>query len=282
MSKELIQKQSSDVKAREIAQVEGQIVLSKRFPRDLVVVSEKVKNACSRLKFAEEAIYSYPRGKTQVEGPSIRTAEMLSQCMGNMEYGIREVENKAGYSVLEAYCWDFESNIRVVKEFTIKHVRFTKERGNVNLTDQRDVYEHIANMGARRVRSCILSLIPQDIEQEAIEQINKTLAGQSEIPLPDRVKKMVAAFKKDCSVIQKQIEERLGKKVDAITEQELIQLRKIYKSLVDGMSKPEDWFEKKQPKSKLEKTVQDDQEKKQAEEEKSIEDFEAENKDALL
>ena len=44
-------------------------------------------------------------------------------------------------------------------------------------------------------------------------------------------------------------ETRLQKKLDAITEPELLSLRKIYKSLVDGISKPSDWFEPHEPKA---------------------------------
>ena len=90
MENEIIKQDVQDVdQSRAIAQVQGQIVMAKKFPRDEVEVYNKVNVACSRKRLAENAIYSYPKGGTQVEGPSIRMAEMLAHNYGNMEYGAR-------------------------------------------------------------------------------------------------------------------------------------------------------------------------------------------------
>lgn len=279
-NKMLQERQGSNVKAREIAQVEGQIVLAKRFPRSVVQALEKIEIACARQRFAEDALYSYPRGGAQVEGPSIRMAEMLGQSWQNMEYGIREVESRQGESLMQAFCWDMENNVRSVKEFTVKHVR-SKKSGNVDLTDPRDIYEMTANMGARRMRACILSLIPQDIIEDAVDMVNKTLAGKSDEPLIDRIKKMAKAFKKDCGVTQIQIEERQMKKLESVTEKELIELRKIYKSIVDGMSKPEQWFE---PEGKAEMKAKADNlagKKGKKTDEENLDAAESDNPDSL-
>jgi hypothetical protein len=40
---------------------------------------------------AETAFYSYPRGGQTVSGASIRFAEELARCWGNIEYGIKEL-----------------------------------------------------------------------------------------------------------------------------------------------------------------------------------------------
>ncbi len=73
-----------------------------------------------------------------------------------------------------AYCWDLESNTRQTKIFQVRHVRDTKS-GPKSLRDARDIYELVANQGARRVRACILGVIPGDIVDEALDEVNKTL-----------------------------------------------------------------------------------------------------------
>lgn len=231
---------------RETSEVQGQIMMAKKFPRNIISAMDNIKVACSRKRLAENAIYSYPRGGAQVEGPSIRLAETIAKYWGNIDFGIIELENRGNESVMMAYAWDLESNTRSRQIFTVKHERYTRAQGNIKLTDQRDVYEIAANMASRRLRARILSIIPGDVVDEALEVCNKTLIGQSDKPLVDRVKVMVDSFKA-VGVTQKQIELRLQKDSSAITEHELVSLRKIYKSLQDGMSKIADWFEPEKP-----------------------------------
>jgi hypothetical protein len=226
---------------RAIAEVQGQVLMAKQFPRDQIQARANIIEACKRPRLAETAIYSYPRGGSRVEGPSVRLAEMLAQYWGNIDFGIVELEQKKGESVMMSYCRDIQTNTRRQMVFNVPHVRYTRAKGNTELTDPRDIYEMVANMGARRLRACILAIIPGDIIEEAIEQCNKTLAGASDEPLIDRIKKMVAAFV-NIGVSQAMLEKRLGHKMDASLPTEIVQLRKIYKSLQDGMSKPDDWF----------------------------------------
>jgi hypothetical protein len=244
-SKALETVQSQSMQTRESSEVQGQVMMAKKFPRDYIKALENIQAACSRKRLAENAIYSYPRGGNQIDGPSIRLAETLAKFWGNMDYGIIELEKRAGESVMMAYAWDLESNTRSRQVFTVRHER--KARGDTKkLTDERDIYEMNANMAARRLRARILSIIPADIVDEALEVCNKTLAGQSDKPLIDRIKDMVKAFKA-IGVTKKQIETRMLKDAEAITEPELISLRKIYKSLADGMSKIDDWFSPDKP-----------------------------------
>ena len=227
--------------SREMAQVQGQVILAKKFPRDELAAIDRIKTMCCRPKLAENALYSYPRGGTQIEGPSIRLAEAIAQAYGNIESGVVELSNDGEKSVMQSFAWDLETNNRCTKTFTVRHERGTRQ-GPVKLSDGRDIYENNANMAARRLRACLLAVLPGDVVEEAMEICNQTLAGDSSEPLIDRVKKMISAFK-DIGVTKKQIEARLLKKSDAITEPELVSLRKIFKSLKDEMSKISDWFE---------------------------------------
>ncbi len=226
--------------SRASQEVQAAMVIAKRFPRDETTAMVKIKNACKRKKLAEMAIYSYPRGGVSVEGPSIRLAEAIAQCWGNLDFGVVELEQRNGESTCMAYCWDLETNTRQTKIFQIKHVRDTKA-GQKALRDSRDVYELVANQGARRVRACILGVIPGDVIDEAIEEVNKTLKVGDSRPIGDRVRSMAVAFD-EIGVTKNMIEQRLRHNLEAVNEQELITLRKIYQSLKDGASSREDWF----------------------------------------
>lgn len=229
---------------RAIAEVQAAVVMAKRFPRDQKRAYDKIMLACQRPSLAESAIYSYARGGTDISGPSIRLAEAIAQSWGNLQFGIRELEQRNGESTVEAYAWDIESNTRQLKIFQVAHKRHTK-KGDYNLTDPRDIYENVANNGARRLRACILGLIPGDIVDAAVAQCEATLIAKADTS-PETTKKLVEAFKV-LGVTKEQIEKRIQRTLDAITPAQIVGMRKIYNSLKDGMSSPADWFEATTP-----------------------------------
>lgn len=233
---------------RAIAEVQGQILMAKQFPRDQILARNNILEGCKRIRLAETALYSYPRGGTQITGPSIRLAEMIAQNWGNLDYGIIELEQtesvgkKHGSSVVMAYARDIQTNTRQQVVFTVPHARYSRAKGLTFLTDPRDIYEMIANQGARRLRKCILGVIPGDIVEEAVDACNKTLLGNNTEPLINRITKMVSYFA-ELGVTQEMIEKRIGHKMEATLPIEIVGLGKIFKSLQDGMSKIEDWFD---------------------------------------
>lgn len=233
--------------ARQTQEVQAAMVIAKRFPRDENRAFDRIMRACKRKSLAEVACYAYPRGGTSVTGPTIRLAESLAQNWGNLDFGVVELEQRGGESTVMAYAWDLETNTRQTKVFSVPHERHVgrgeKNKEVIRLTDPRDIYELVANQGARRVRSCILGVIPGDIVEAAVTECEKTLAtaGNNE-PLLDRVRKMVAVFS-EFGVTSSMIEAKLGHKLEATTEQELANLRKIFMALRDGMAKREDFFD---------------------------------------
>ena len=224
---------------REVSEVQAMVVMAKQFPRNQIAATDRILNACTRKTLAETAVYSYPRGGQMVEGASIRLAEVLAQNWGNIDFGVREISQSNGESIVEAYAWDLETNTRKVQTFTVPHKRFTKSGPHV-LTDPRDIYELVANNGARRLRACILQIIPSDVTEAALNQCQVTLATHADIS-PETIKKMLEKFA-EFGVSAKAIEMRYQIRLDAIRPAQFVELRKIYNSLKDGISKAEDWF----------------------------------------
>lgn len=226
--------------SRQAQEVQAAMVVAKRFPRDENRAFARIIQSCQRRSLAERAIYEYPRGGERVTGASIRLAEAMAQNWGNLDYGFTELESRGGESVVMAYCWDLETNTRQTKIFTVPHVRQTK-RGVVALTDPRDIYEIVANQAARRVRACVLGVIPGDIVDAALEQCNKTLSNGGE-PVVDRVRKMVTAFQTDFSIPKECLEQYIGCKTEAFTVQAVVRLGNVYNALKEGRAKREDYF----------------------------------------
>jgi len=228
---------------RAIAEVQVAMVMALRNPRDTIRAVDLIKQDCARPSLAERALYTYVKGGTEITGPSIRLAEAIALRWKNIMYGTRELDREDGRSKMLAFAWDIENNVRVSKDFTVEHVRETKNKGAVALTDSREIYELTANLGARRVRALILELVPGDVVDEAVAQVELTLRTKAEVT-PERVTKMLETFAA-FGVAKDQIEKRIQRRVavETLTPVLMLQLGKIANSISDGMSKPGDWFE---------------------------------------
>lgn len=260
--------------SREMEEVKGQIFMAKQFPRNIYQAELRILDSCKRPALAEVAMYSYPRGGSKVTGPSIRMAEVLAQNWGNMSFGVKELEQREGESTAMAYAWDLEANVRQEKVFTVQHSRMA--RGQMQkLTDPRDIYELVASSGSRRVRACILGIIPGDIVDKAVAECEKTLQGNNKGPLKDRVANALNAFKENHRITQEMVEERFGYNAESFTEHDYVELIKIFTSIKDGMSKPDDWFDKnakKKQSSGLSESFQQESEPKPTDKPESTEE----------
>lgn len=226
--------------SRAIAEAQGKLVIAKRFPRDEARAYAKIMESCRRKGLAEEATYAFPRGGQTVSGPSIRLAEELARAWGNIDYGIRELSRKEGVSEMEAYAWDLETNTSSSQKFSVRHLR-DKRGGPEVLTDERDIYELTANQGARRLRARVLAILPPDLVEAALAECKLTLAGKSDEPVADRVRRIVRSFER-WGVTAPMIELRLGHSLDKVLPEEIADLQAIFNSLKAGMSKAGDWF----------------------------------------
>jgi len=235
---------SSDVGAalatRQAQEVQAMVVMAKRFPRDIVEVEKKLIQACKRPKLAEIAVYEYPRGGTKVTGPSIRLAEAAAQAMGNIDFGWTEIQRLEDESICMAYAWDIENNIRRTTTFSVPHYRDTKQ-GKKRLTEDRDIYEMCANQASRRMRGCILQVVPGDLVDLAIAECEKTLQANLGT-VQEQANKWAKVFEKEYNVKPESIMRYLGSKPETWTQNDIFRLRKLYNALRDNMTTIEEAF----------------------------------------
>lgn len=225
---------------RAIAEVQAAILLAKQFPRDKQRAVDDIINECGRISLAETAMYTYARGGTNINGPTIRLAEAIALAWGNIQFGWNEMSRNGNTSEIEAWAWDTEKNIRSSTKFIVKHFRNTK-KGGYALTDERDIYELCANNASRRLRGCLLRLIPGDVIDVAIKQCNVTLQ-QNFAVTPEKITELVNAFK-TFNVTKEHLEKRMQRRMDSVTSAQIVTLHNIYNSIKDGMSEASEWFD---------------------------------------
>ena len=226
--------------ARATQEVQAALVIAARYPRDEIKARSRIMAACQRKELAEVAEYEYSRNGTRITGPTVDLLRAIANRWGNIRFGWTEVDRREGMSSVRCFAWDVQSNGQSERTFSVKHWRDTKG-GGYELTDERDIYEMIANSAARRVRACLEEVIDADVVTAAIDQCRLTMKSGEKIPITDRAVKMLVPFA-EFGVTQAMIETRLGHKLEAVSENELASLRRIYKSLKDGVGNREDHF----------------------------------------
>jgi hypothetical protein len=244
---------ASEMSAR--AEIEGAMIIGKRFPRNEDNAFGKLMKSCGRPTFAGDAAYSFPRGGTEVTGPSVYLAKEAARLWGNIRYGMDVVIDDEDRRVIRAWAWDVETNTRVSQDASFGKLIQRKGRNGGPTTwvkpDERDLRELTNKHGSIAVRNCLLSLLPSDLIEDALNKARATV--RSEIGEdPDKARKMMLANFAMLNVSGDDLQEFLGGPVAQATPDQVAQLRTIYKSVRDGNSS---WREYVAPKDKPKTTT---------------------------
>lgn len=238
--------------SKEVAEVKAKVFLARQFPRNEELCLARILRECESVKLAEVAQYSYPKGGTEVKGPSIRLIEVISRHWGNMLSGVTELNKTAESATFRTYAWDLETNYADEKIFEMPFIRNLKGGKSYVITDDREKYELVANYAARRKRACIQAIIPGYIIDEAAAACERTLEAHmnkgtdgKEKTIEELRVSMSEAFK---ALLDWVTEEMLagicGKDFDKLGKKDIVKLRNLYNAIKDGFAKPEVVFGK--------------------------------------
>lgn len=224
--------------SRAVAEVHAAIVVAQQCPRNIQLAMRDMRESCAQKGLAERAFYRYSRGGGSVTGESVHLARELARCWGNIQYGISELrrDDVGGYSEMQAFAWDVQTNTRSTQIFVVPHKRSKKVNGqmtNEPLIDLRDIYETNANNGARRLRQAIFSVLPPWFTEEAKDLCQKTLADGGGKPLAQRVADAIKAFE-GVGITVDQLEQKLDRRSGQWTDHDVAQLSVTFRSLQRG------------------------------------------------
>lgn len=228
---------------REIAEIQAKMILARNFPRDVNYCLSLIKEECGNRELAETAVYEFNRGSSVVRGASIRLVECVARHWGNIISGMKELGTVGNRATVKAYCWDLQTNVFEEKIFEVELVRSTRN-GSYELTDPRDRYEMMANMAARRKRSCMQAIIPKFVIDMAIEECQTTLEKNTAQDTGDVKEKMLAAFQKICGewITPEHLAGVCGKGFEYLNARDIVKLRNLHNAIKDGFVKPETAF----------------------------------------
>lgn len=227
---------------RAIAEVQAAITVAQRCPRDEAAALQKALVSCAMMEVAETAFFKLPRSGEAITGESIHLARELARCWGNISYGVVELSRDDDRRVSEmmAFAWDLEANTRPHTTFIVPHLRDTRN-GAKPLIDMRDIYENNANMGARRLREQIFSVLPAYLKTAATNACYQTLEkGQGDKPLTVRITEALGAFD-DLGISRERLEAKFGAS-NKWTAADVVQLQVSYRSIKRREISPEEEF----------------------------------------
>jgi len=121
----------------------------------------------------------------------------------------------------------------------VPHVRET-QHGRYPLKTDRDIYENNANMGARRLRACLETIVRDDVIAHAIQSCDRALIA-SNVASDDNRAALLAEYVA-LGVTKERIEARLNKKWEAATPAQLVRLTRGLTAIKEGVTTADEAF----------------------------------------
>lgn len=219
-------------------EIQSAIIIARKFPRNEDACFQKLIKACSRSSFAEDATYSFPRGKKEdgtpniVSGPSVNLAREAARVWGNIRFGLYIVHDDDETRLIRAWAWDVETNTKIEVEDDFKKLIQRKGQGWI-IPDERDLRELTNRRGAIALRNAILQILPKDLIEDALFACSKAAESDAQ-ENPEKARKKLLMDFGAVNITVEMIEKVLGHAFSQSTPKELADLRGVCKSIMDG------------------------------------------------
>lgn len=229
----------SQLSYSEKTEIEAQVEIAKRFPRNITVALENAtKMATLTHEIAAKCEYALPRkkeGKTVfIKGKSIRLAEIMAANWNNLRYGSKIIgESEDGKTVKAiGFCWDTERNIQVM--FEVSRGIYSKKFGKYS-ADMINMTAMAAS--AIALRNAILKIIPMAYAEVVATEARKVAAG-SQASFAVNIASALAEYEKhgiDSDAVLKMLEKQSLTELDL---HDLSNLHGVLTALETGEIKP--------------------------------------------
>jgi hypothetical protein len=216
------------------AEIDQQIAAAHQHKRSLGWASDQmITMATMDPQMAVECIYSVPRGGKQIRGPSIRFAEIVMNCWGNIRCAARVTHEDVieQYVEAEAVVHDLENNVGYVARAR-RRIQLKKGRKSVD-PDMTQLAGAAAISVARR--NAILASVPKPVWRKALEAVEGVIRGEQKT-LIERRDAAVQYFNKAGVSTERILRSLELQHLDDITLDHLIDLNGMRSALKTGES----------------------------------------------
>lgn len=248
----LVETASTAVAAHAKAAIEARYSVALHRRRDIDDVRVALVKECSRPGFAQVAKYRVPRGGKQIEGASIRFAEAAIRIMGNISIETPTIYDDPTRRIVRVEATDLETNASYSKDLAIEKTveRSTVKPGQAVLGErinssgkkvylleatEDDFAVKEAALVSKAIRTLGLRLLPGDLLDEAMQQVEETLRNRAAQD-PDAERKAIADGFAKVNVAPSHLKQYLGHELSQCTPAALVDLRKLLRALLDGQT----------------------------------------------
>lgn len=171
--------------------VDMQVSTAHKYPRKIDALKQRAMTlATMSADIAEMCFYVLERGGERIVGPSVRLAEIMASCWGNLRVESTIIDIDKKFVTVRGIAWDLEANIAFSTE---TRRRITTKDGK-RFND--DLIAITANAAcAIAVRNVVFKVIPLAIVQPIFEKARKVAIGDK-TTIQVRRDSMIAAFAK--------------------------------------------------------------------------------------
>lgn len=211
------------------AEIDVQITTAKQYPRSLKAFKQQaMEMATLDEDTAASMFYVLPRAGKKIEGPSIRMAEVVGSCFGNLRYGARIVDVGDEFLTAQGACHDLEKNIAIT--YDVRR-RITNKQG---VKFNADMIQTTGNAAMSiALREAIFRVVPRALYKNIVDEAKLVSVGNA-ATMSEKRHKAFDWFAK-AGAPQAKVLEFLGRAgIDDVTIDDLITLRGMVTSIKDG------------------------------------------------
>lgn len=231
------------IERMERAAIDTQVATAKKYPRDLARFISRAKALATVDKeTAEACLYSRPVGKGPdgrpvfAKGESIRLAEIVAACYGNLRVQGMIIETTPKYVKAMGIAHDLETNYAAKAEV----VESTLTAKGYPMTERMRIVIAKAAQ-SKAMRDAIFRVVPKGLCKSIVAEANAVIFGKHR-PMQER-KAMVEQWVNKLQIDPKRVWHALGvNSLEDVTEDELRTLTGIRTALQDGDTTLEEAF----------------------------------------
>lgn len=220
---------SESLAALNRSEIDVQVATAHQYPRNLSQVLNNIETlATMDEETAGACFYILRRQGKQIEGPSVRMAEIIASSWGNIRVQARIIGNDGKMITAQGVCHDLESNYAVSSE--VKR-RITDKFGKTYSEDMQVVTGNAAC--AIAMRNALFKVVPMALVKKVMEKAKMVSIGKA-TSLEESRTKMMAYYEK-IGVDQQHIFDYLSvTKIEEIDVDMVVELRGLANAIKEG------------------------------------------------
>lgn len=211
------------------ANIDIQVSTAKKYKRHLPTVLDNIFFLATQdIDTADNCFYSIKRDGKVIRGASIRLAEIMANCYGNLRSSARIISNDGRIITAQGMCWDLENNVAYSIEVKRK---ITDKTGRPFSEDMVVVTSNAACSIA--IRNAIFKCIPLALTNRIQERIKLVMMGEEKDFNTIR-KSSVEYFEKQGVAVKNILSLFDKKSIDELSRDDIFDLKGIATAIKDG------------------------------------------------